>query len=161
MNFRKLTQLSLIIFFVLAGKTFAEEVVETIKVSDVETIIEEKEIVRIKLKDVDEENFTTDVVLQGLNKITAKTYELEGKIGETISFERLIVKPLKCWTAPATERPENKVLLKIYERKLDDTEILVFYGWMFSSSPGLSGLEHSTYDIIIKECKQELKIEDE
>jgi len=165
MNFHKLIKLSIVIFFVLISKSFAEKISETIEVSNVETMVEEKEaqkeIIRIKLQDVNEESFTNEVVLRGLNKITAKTYKLEGKIGETINFERLAVKPLKCWTAPATERPENKVLLKIYERKFDNTEVLIFYGWMFSSSPGLSGLEHFMYDITIEECKKELKNEGE
>jgi hypothetical protein len=112
----------------------------------------EQNISTVKVEDVQEGEFINKAALRGLNKITAKTFLLTAQINETVTFERLIIKPLKCWKAPATERPENKVLLKIYEKKLDGTKVLIFFGWMFSSSPGLSGLEHPTYDVTLKEC---------
>jgi len=167
MNFQKISQTILIIvLFIFAKNSFAQQIAffgrntqdieqETeLAEEDLET---EQENVRIELKDADPANFTKKIILQGLNKVTAKTFELKGEIGDTIKFERLIIKPLKCWKSPPTEKPENKALLKIYEQKLDGKKILIFYGWMFSSSPGLSGLEHPTYDITLKECEKEIE----
>ena len=38
--------------------------------------------------------------------------------------------------------------------KVDENNpVLVYSGWMLSSSPSLSPLEHSTYDIWAKECR--------
>lgn len=110
-------------------------------------------IEEIKIKDVKEVNKANIVVIQALNKITAKTYTYEVKIGDEMTFERLVIKPLFCWKSSPAEIPENKVLIKITENKLDKTKDEIFYGWMFSSSPGLSSLEHPMYDITIVDCK--------
>lgn len=112
----------------------------------------EEEIV--KIKDVKDINKANVVVLEALNKITAKSYKYEVKIGDKIEFERLIVEPLFCWKSSPADIPENKVLLKIIENKLDKTTGEIFYGWMFSSSPSISTLEHPMYDIKIVDCKQ-------
>ncbi len=114
--------------------------------------VAEEEIIRIKdVKDINKANV---VVLQALNKITAKSYRYEVKIGDKIEFERLIVEPLFCWKSSPADIPENKVLLKITENKLDKTKDEIFYGWMFSSSPSISSMEHPMYDITIVDCKK-------
>jgi hypothetical protein len=113
-------------------------------------------------------------ILQGLNKVTGKTSELRVKVGGKVSFGKLDVKVKKCWRAPLDQRPENKILLEIEEddsrqdldvinpqnvdntnsnQKSDELKRTIFYGWMFSSSPSISGLEHPIYDITAIECK--------
>jgi len=32
------------------------------------------------------------------------------------------------------------------------TEMPIFMGWMFASSPAISGLEHPVYDITVLSC---------
>lgn len=163
MNSKRSLFLFLILFLSLTNLSFAENggmVSDDKSMEAKEKVKIVKEIEPILIEDVKEGQFTDKVILRGLNKITAKTYKLESDIGEAVEFERLIVKPLKCWVSPPTEKPEDKVLLKIYEKKLNNTETLIFYGWMFSSSPGLSGLEHSTYDITIEKCQQILAEEE-
>lgn len=106
----------------------------------------------LKIKDVKENNKADIVVIQALNKITAKTYKYNVKVGSNMIFERLIIKPMFCWKSSPEEIPENKVLLKIIENKLDKTRDTIFYGWMFSSSHGVSSVEHPMYDITIIDC---------
>ena len=144
----------LIISFIFVGNLFAVEVDEQVSNDNQnqETVVEE-EIIRIK--DVKEINKANVVVLQALNKITAKSYRYEVKIGDSIKFERLIVEPLFCWKSSPADIPENKVLLKITENKLDKTKDEIFYGWMFSSSPSISSMEHPMYDITVVDCKKE------
>ena len=144
----------LIITFIFVGNLFAVEVDEQVSNDNQnqETVVEE-EIIRIK--DVKEINKANVVVLQALNKITAKSYRYEVKIGDSIKFERLIVEPLFCWKSSPADIPENKVLLKITENKLDKTKDEIFYGWMFSSSPSISSMEHPMYDITVVDCKKE------
>ena len=115
---------------------------------------QEKVYKTIKIKDVEDINKADVVVLQALNKITAKSYRYEVNIGSSINFERLVVEPLFCWKSSPADIPENKVLLKITENKLDNTTDQIFYGWMFSSSPSISSLEHPMYDITIVDCKK-------
>lgn len=111
-------------------------------------------------------------ILQGLNKVTGKTSELRVKIGEEVTFGKLDIKVKRCWRAPLDQRPENKILLEIKEddsrqdldvinpqnsantnQKSEELRRTIFYGWMFSSSPSISGLEHPIYDITAIECK--------
>jgi hypothetical protein len=104
-------------------------------------------------------------VLQGLNKVTGKTSELRIKIGGEMDFGQINVKVRKCWKSPPDQRPENKILLEIEESETEKTPVgevakeangnkkVIFYGWMFSSSPSISGLEHPIYDITAIECK--------
>jgi hypothetical protein len=103
------------------------------------------------------ENYSNSATVQALNKTTAKTTNLELKIGQKISFGSLKIIAHKCWKSPLDQRPENKILLEIFDVKNDkenkNIEKRIFYGWMFSSSPSISGMEHPIYDIIALNCK--------
>lgn len=90
-------------------------------------------------------------IIQGLNKITAKTSALEIKIGDQIRFGQIIIIAHKCWKASLDQTPESKILLEIFEIK-EDIPTKIFYGWMFASSPSISGLEHPIYDLTAIGC---------
>lgn len=92
------------------------------------------------------------ITLQGLNKVTGHISRLEGPLGVTLSFDNLEIVARRCWKAPPEERPENAALLDISELKTGEQPQRIFLGWMFSSSPGLSGLEHPVYDITVLSC---------
>lgn len=91
--------------------------------------------------------------LQGLNKVTARVSTLEGPLGTSLRFGNLEIIARRCWKAPPEERPENAALLEIRELKSDEAPQTVFTGWMFSSSPGLSALEHPVYDVTVISCE--------
>jgi hypothetical protein len=93
-------------------------------------------------------------VLQGLNKVTARISRLETPVGTAIYFGNLEIIVKRCWKSPPSERPENAALLEIIDRKPGETPEVVFNGWLFSSSPSLSGLEHPVYDVVVLECAQ-------
>ena len=99
--------------------------------------------------------FYSTAVVQALNKITAKTSILEMKIGDNVSFGTLTIIARKCWKSGSDQRPESKILLEVLDSNNDKTnKTRVFYGWMFSSSPSISGLEHPIYDITAISCKR-------
>ena len=93
------------------------------------------------------------VTLQGLNKVTGHISKLEGPLGTVMRFGALEIIARRCWKAPPEERPENAALLEIRELKPEEGPKRIFLGWMFSSSPGLSGLEHAVYDINVLSCE--------
>ena len=140
---------------------------ETVNIIDIETVnanqndadsktIEDKinEIIdEVKIKDTKEINKANTVTIQALNKITGKSYEYKIKINDSQNFERLIITPLYCWKSSPSEIPENKVLLKVVENKINKGQEEIFYGWMFSSSPSISTLEHPIYDIKVVNCE--------
>jgi len=64
------------------------------------------------------------IKLQALNKSTARTVTLEGKVGQTIEYGSLFIK-IQAWA---------------------------FSGWMFSSSPAVSAMDHAVYDVWVLEC---------
>jgi len=95
------------------------------------------------------------VILQGLNKVTGHISKLEGPIGTVLNFGSLEIIVQRCWKSAPEERPENAALIEIRELKAGEERKRIFLGWMFSSSPGLSGLEHAVYDINILSCESQ------
>jgi hypothetical protein len=101
------------------------------------------------------ERFANNAELQILNKITGKVHKIRAKIDKDrpVIFERLEIILLSCWKSFPEENPENKLLLRIFETNQHDRKKrLIFYGWIFSSTPSVSGLEHSLYDVELKDC---------
>jgi hypothetical protein len=92
------------------------------------------------------------VILQGLNKVTARAQTLEAPIGSVVRFGTIEIVAHKCWKSAPEERPENAALLEISEIKQGEAPQQIFLGWMFSSSPGLSALEHPFYDVTVVGC---------
>lgn len=92
-------------------------------------------------------------VLQGLNKVTGKISKLDGLTGTVMRFGNLEIIAHRCWKSNPEDTPENAALLEISELKPGEAPTRIFLGWMFSSSPGLSGLEHPVYDITLLSCE--------
>jgi len=99
----------------------------------------------------------TFVTVQGLNKVTARSSVLEIPAGGHIRFGTLDISLRSCWRSPAGSREENAALLDMYEMKPGETPKKLFLGWLFSSSPSLSALEHPFYDITVVKCGKEGK----
>ena len=53
---------------------------------------------------------------------------------------------------PPEEIPENFVLLKIYDSSDEEKVELIYQGWMISSSPSTTPLEHPIYDVWLQDC---------
>jgi hypothetical protein len=97
------------------------------------------------------------IILQGLNKVTAKTVVLESAIGEKVKFGNLEISPKLCWTSPEGEKPESIALMMVYENRQGEKPKRIFRGWMFSSSPALSPIDHPVYDVTLVDCKKTRK----
>ncbi|WP_417789967.1 DUF2155 domain-containing protein [Terasakiella pusilla] len=92
------------------------------------------------------------VVLQGLDKVTARVSRLEAPVGEFIRFGTLEIVARTCDKRPPTETPESAAFLDITESKPGDPPTEVFRGWMFASSPALNPMEHPVYDVWVLDC---------
>ena len=92
-------------------------------------------------------------VLQGLDKISARVSQIETPVGQSVTFGTLSILVRDCETNPPDASPENAAFVQIYETPPGDQTKRLFSGWMFSSSPALSGLEHPVYDVILLGCK--------
>ena len=96
------------------------------------------------------------VVLQGLDKITARVSKFEIEVDEVGYFGTLNIKVRACRKKPPTEPPEKAAFLEITDLKLGENATELYKGWMFASSPGLSSLEHPVYDVWVLDCKKRL-----
>lgn len=148
----KITKLFLVIFFVFNFNCFGQDevVADGTELKSDNQQIGEKPL--LKVKDIKNINKANIVIIEGLNKITAKSYKYTVKVGETINFERLTIQPLVCWKSSPDQVSENKVLLKVVETSVSGDKREIFYGWMFSSSPSAYSMEHPMYDIRIVDC---------
>lgn len=93
-------------------------------------------------------------VLRGVDKITGRVRTMQASVGDKIAFGHLTIGVEKCYTRSPEETPENSAFLTITEKKSDGTTAEVFTGWMFSSNPALSAMEHATYDVWVIGCKE-------
>ena len=92
--------------------------------------------------------------LQALDKITARISTLSAPIGKAIRFGTLEIIIQRCAFRPPEEPPENAAFLEITDHGHDETTPVrqVFSGWMFSSSPAVSAVEHPVYDVTLLDC---------
>lgn len=100
-------------------------------------------------------------VLRGLDKITARVMRLEVEVGEGTAFGTLTITVRACRSTTPEERPENAAFLEIVDEPPGESSEMVFSGWMFSSSPAISALDHAVYDVWVVECAEELSPVDE
>ncbi len=96
----------------------------------------------------------SQVVLQGLDKVTGRLSTMTVNAGEKTQFGALDIYARVCYAHPPEEVPENAAFLEIVEKK-PAGEAKVFSGWMFSSSPALSAMEHPVYDVWVLSCQGE------
>ncbi len=92
------------------------------------------------------------VILQGLDKVTARVTRIEVPVGYRVRFHRLMITVRACRQTPPTEAPESTAFLEIADISDQTAPVAYFSGWMFASSPALSPLEHPVYDVTVLGC---------
>jgi len=108
--------------------------------------------------------------LRALDKITGRSTDIEVRVDEPVVFGSLNVEMKVCFQTPPEEPPISAAFLKITSTQpvavetmteavaaetvetVSDENPKLFSGWMWSSSPGLSALEHPVYDIWVIRC---------
>ncbi len=93
------------------------------------------------------------VVIQGLDKITARIKTFEVDVSQTYKFGALDIFVERCVFSKPIFKPESLAYIRIKDNS-DRLSELKFKGWMFASSPALNALENSVYDISILACKK-------
>jgi hypothetical protein len=99
------------------------------------------------------------VVLQGRDKVTARTTVIRAVMGDVAQFGTLRITPRACLETPPTEPPESAAFLEIAVTDPGKEPETAFTGWMFASSPSLSALEHPVYDVWVIDCAEPLEPE--
>ena len=93
------------------------------------------------------------LVIQGLDKITARIKTFEVDIAKTHKFGVLDIFVQRCIFSKPIFKPESLAYIRIKDNS-DRLSEVKFKGWMFASSPALYAMENSVYDISILACKK-------
>ena len=113
-----------------------------------------KEIIQNKKDDKQKKN-SPSAKFYGLDKITAKTTEIEIDIGQTKKFGPLEIKVLKCGKIKSENILDNVAYLQVKDTtKNQDEKVFMFNGWTFSSDPTLAPFDHAIYDLQLINCNE-------
>jgi len=96
----------------------------------------------------------TVVKLRALDKITAKTSDINIVIGKKERFGYLEILPKSC--KKSIKKNNRGVVAYLQVKDLSDKKgekIFVFNGWTFSSSPTLKPFDHPVYDLWLTGCE--------
>ena len=113
----------------------------------------------IEIRQADASNWIVSQTaeLQLLDKITARISTKKVQVGGGTEFGTLELRVYHCAYRPPEEPPENAAFIVIYDNGYGDRKLhkALFSGWMFASSPAISGLEHPVYDVTLLSCHNE------
>ena len=128
--------------------TFEEET-ETID----DRKIEQQNYIKSKKRKKIQTNETI-VSLRALDKITAKTLDIDIILGKKKKFGYLEILPKNC--KRSLEANDSSVVAYLQVKDLSDKsdeKVFVFNGWTFSSSPTLRPFDHPVYDLWLTGCE--------
>jgi len=165
-----------ILFFLYTFITFSafgEDKVQTVPLVNLENLSPTFEESKDELENNEEqktsidsiENFTGEkkikkkdkvyINIKGLDKITAKTFDIRLAIGEKNLFGPLEIKALKCKLSENNNLTTDTVAyiqVKDLSSK-NNNQVFLFNGWTFVSSPTLKSIDHPIYDLWVIGCE--------
>tara|TARA_B100001057_G_C22497905_1_gene812848 strand:+ start:176 stop:679 length:504 start_codon:yes stop_codon:yes gene_type:complete len=157
--------LILILIFFLFKFLNAEEKIITAPLLNIEKIKpsfdelnEENEKFSIN-KNLKEKKKTKDLkssqaILIGLDKITAKSSEFIVNLNESKQFGPLEIKILKCGKLKINNRIDSVAYMQVKDlTKNENEQVFIFNGWTFASDPSLTPFDHAIYDLQLLNCR--------
>ncbi len=168
MKLGKISLLFILFLINLITFSYAEEKISTVPLVNLEDLeasfdkedaeeqkILNKEILILKEKKIKEsENKSTRVNIVALDKITAKTSNINLFLGETKKFGLIEIKALKCGNIESQSEQSQAAYIQV--KDLTDNlsnKVFVFNGWTFSTSTTLNPLDHPVYDLWLVNCE--------
>mgnify|MGYP001302328053 CR=1 FL=1 len=153
-----------IIFFFYLNSLVAEEKITTTPLINVEEITpsfeeleEESENVSSNQNLKEKKKITalnsSQAILIGLDKITAKSSELIINLNEIRQFGPLQIKILKCGKVKINNIFDNVAYMQVKDlTKNNNEQVFIFNGWTFASDPTLTPFDHAIYDLQLINC---------
>ena len=156
----------LILFFVLIFSNFlkAEQKITSTPLINIDEIkpsfesFEEKnESVNsnqdLKEKKIIDNLKSSQAILIGLDKITAKSSELKVNLNESKKFGPLEIKILKCGKVKVNNKVDSVAYMQVKDlTKNENEQVFIFNGWTFASDPSLTPFDHAIYDLQLLDC---------
>jgi hypothetical protein len=98
---------------------------------------------------------SSQAILIGLDKITAKSSELVVNLNESIQFGQLKIKILKCGKVKMNDRIDSVAYMQVKDlTKNQNEQVFIFNGWTFASDSSLTPFDHAIYDIKLLSCNK-------
>ena len=157
-------RLILIFLFISINLAFAEEKISSTPLINLEKIKPSFEV----LEDISEKNLldqnlkekkdsprlkSSQAILIGLDKITAKSSKLVVNLNESKKFGPLEIKILKCGKVKLDNRVDSVAYMQVKDlTKNDNEKVFIFNGWTFASDPSLTPFDHAIYDLQLLNC---------
>ena len=96
---------------------------------------------------------SSQAILVGLDKITAKSSELVVNLNERKKFGPLEIKILKCGKVKVNNKVDSVAYMQVKDiTKNENEQVFIFNGWTFASDPSLTPFDHAIYDIQLLNC---------
>ena len=110
---------------------------------------------KLKKKTSFENLRSSQAILIGLDKITAKSSELVVNLNESKKFGPLEIKILKCGKVKVNNKSDSVAYMQVKDlTKSDNEKVFIFNGWTFASEPSLTPFDHAIYDLQLLNCKK-------
>tara|TARA_A100001015_G_scaffold286423_1_gene355074 strand:+ start:391 stop:894 length:504 start_codon:yes stop_codon:yes gene_type:complete len=96
---------------------------------------------------------SSQAILIGLDKITAKSSEFVVNLNESKKFGPLEIKILKCGKIKLDNKIDSVAYMQVKDlTKNDNEKVFIFNGWTFASDPSLTPFDHAIYDLQLLNC---------
>ena len=122
--------------------------------TDEKIIFDKEKLILKEKKIIESKNKAIRVNIVALDKITAKTSDINLFLGETKKFGLLEIKALKCGNVQSKSEQGQAAYIQV--KDLSDSlsnQVFVFNGGTFSSSNTLNPIDHPVYDLWLVGCK--------
>ena len=118
-----------------------------------ENVISNKEFKEKRIRNSQNLN-SSQAVLIGLDKITAKSTKVVVNLNEIKKFGPLEIKILKCGKVRVNNRFDSVAYMQVKDStKNNNEQVYIFNGWTFASDPSLTPFDHAIYNLKLLDCR--------
>ena len=158
--------LAIIFYFIFFDFTLAEEKIVTSPLINVEKIKpsfeepeQENDVIssnkKLKQKKSNINLKSSQAILIGLDKITAKSSKLIVNLNESKKFGPLEIKILQCGKVRVNNKIDSVAYIQVKDlTKNENEQVFIFNGWTFASDPNLTPFDHAIYGLQLLNCKK-------
>ncbi len=158
--------LKIILLFIFSNFLQADDKITTSPLLNIENIKpsfedseDENENISTNYSFKERKNFSklksSQAVLIGLDKITAKSSQLIVNLNESKTFGPLEIRVLKCGKVKVNNKIDSVAYMQVKDlTKNDNEQVFIFNGWTFASDPSLAPFDHAIYDLQLLNCSK-------
>ena len=155
-----------LIFFsllIFSNLSFADEKISTTPLINIDEIkpsfedLNDNENISFQKKLKEKKNAkklqSSQAIIIGLDKITAKSSKFIVNLNESKIFGPLEIKILKCGKVKVDNKIDSVAYMQVKDLTINENDqVFIFNGWTFASDPSLTPFDHAIYDLQLVNC---------